>query len=308
MAKATNILTKMKLAKNSVPTALEALVQELPRPAHPLHGRRPESLVLPENLACFQRRAAAELNQPRRGRALHHRFVLIVALQTAATVCVDDREFRLTPGHGLLIFPFQFHHYLQAEREKLCWLFVTFEYADMDALQTLRFRPFALDGELRGLLAKLLEAYRSKLTADLAVLLTGVLLARLRLAKKADSGPDHAAPSLVSQVNLYAHRATERVGVKELAGALGISPTHLRARFRASTGVSLGRHLRRLRLERACGLLRMSAARVTEIAEQCGFNSIYSFSRAFRVAYGFSPLEYRRSGAKRSAAAGPGAA
>jgi transcriptional regulator GlxA family with amidase domain len=60
--------------------------------------------------------------------------------------------------------------------------------------------------------------------------------------------------------------------------------------------VSIGRHLRRLRLERACGLLRLGPQRVSEIAEQCGFSSIYSFSRAFRTTYGVSPLVYRHRG------------
>jgi AraC-like DNA-binding protein len=54
--------------------------------------------------------------------------------------------------------------------------------------------------------------------------------------------------------------------------------------------------LRQLRLEQACGLLRLGPQRVSEVAEQCGFASIYSFSRAFRLAYGVSPLAYRHSG------------
>jgi len=83
------------------------------------------------------------------------------------------------------------------------------------------------------------------------------------------------------------------MGAKEIARSLAMSVSHVRARFRASCGVSLGRHLRRLRLEKACGLLRLSQSRVFEVAEECGFASIYSFSRAFRVAYGVSPLAYR---------------
>ena len=91
------------------------------------------------------------------------------------------------------------------------------------------------------------------------------------------------------------------MSAKEMARSLGISPSHLRARFRASCGVSLGRHLRRLRLEKACGLLRLSQNRVTEIADLCGFSSIYSFSRAFRSAYGVSPMAYRQGDGPRHA-------
>jgi transcriptional regulator GlxA family with amidase domain len=92
------------------------------------------------------------------------------------------------------------------------------------------------------------------------------------------------------------HGAGESMSVKQMAAALGISSSHLRARFRVSCGVSIGRHLRQLRLQKACGLLRLSQSRVTEIAEQCGFSSIYSFSRAFHSAYGMSPLGYRHGG------------
>jgi transcriptional regulator GlxA family with amidase domain len=95
------------------------------------------------------------------------------------------------------------------------------------------------------------------------------------------------------QVNQLAQSREHPLSVKEIARSLGISASHLRARFRASCGVSLGRHLRRLRLEKACGLLRLSQRRVTEIAELCYFTSIYSFSRAFHTAYGVSPMAYR---------------
>jgi transcriptional regulator GlxA family with amidase domain len=73
-----------------------------------------------------------------------------------------------------------------------------------------------------------------------------------------------------------------------------MSPSNLRARFRTSCGVSLGKHMRELRLERARGLLTMSTIRVSEIAEQCGFTSLFSFSRAFRTRYGHPPLACRK--------------
>lgn len=282
------------MPSSTVSPLLEGLVAALPRPATPLHGRRPDALALPGNLICFQRKTFAELNRPRRGRALHHRFVLICALKTTVAVCVDDVELTLEAGQGLLIFPFQFHHYLRVENAPLCWLFVTFEHPSPESLGSLRNRPFALTTEVRGMLADLLAVYEGTKQAELPVLLLAVLLARLRAAKPtlpAASG----ATSLVTQVNVLAQRGPSEVGVKELSGQLGISLSHMRARFRASCGVSLGRHLRRLRLEKACGLLRLSDARVSEVAEQCGFNSIFSFSRAFRGAYGISPLKYRRS-------------
>ena len=179
------------------------------------------------------------------------------------------------------------------------WLFVTFELVDGTALAPLRYRPFELSPPLRALVAEMVGAYETERTDDLPVLLLGLLLARLRRIKGAAPAvptPAVPAPGLLMRINQLAQRGTQPPTIKELARTLGISPSHLRARFRASCGVSIGRHLRRLRLEQACGMLRLGPQRVSEIAEQCGFTSIYSFSRAFRTAYGVSPLAYRHSG------------
>ena len=275
---------------------LKELVARLPQPTHQLLGRPASHLLLPANVVCFQRQAAADLNRPRRGRALHHRFVLICALRTAATVRVDDQSVRLKAGEGLLVFPFQFHDYAEAQRESLSWLFVTFELTDTEALEALRHRPFVLTVPLRRLVAELVKAYETERTSELPVLLLALMLAQLRRLRPAANPLAPAAPGLLMRINQLAQRPRSLPGLKEIARSLGISPSHLRARFRASCGVSIGRHLRRLRLEHACGLLRLGPQRVSEVAELCGFTSIYSFSRAFRTAYGVSPLGYRHRG------------
>src|SRR5437868_4835137 len=143
MAETTMFLTKMPEASSS-PPSLEKLIALLPSPLRPLHGRRAAPVALPDNIICFRRRSATDLNRPQRGRALHHRFVLILALETAVTVCVDHRAIRLDAGEGLLVFPFQFHDYIDPQREELSWLFVTFELLDDEPLETLRHRPFVL--------------------------------------------------------------------------------------------------------------------------------------------------------------------
>jgi AraC-like DNA-binding protein len=296
MAKTPMFLTKMPTVSKSARDRLEAQVARLGRPDDPVMGRHGSPLALPENILCFQHHAASLLNQPRHGRALHHRFVLIFALRTAVTICVDDRSIRLRTGDGLLVLPFQFHHYIDPAAEAVRWLFITFEVADPELLEPLRYRPFTLDAELVRMVTDLVGTYRAVGGDDLAILQLGLLLAKLRRLDPSEHRVVAAsgAPELLAQVNLLAQRTADMPRVDELARALAISTSHLRTRFRASCGISLGRHLRRLRLERACGLLRLSRDRVSEIAEACGFNSVYAFSRAFRRAYGMSPLAYRR--------------
>ncbi len=280
-------------------SALERLSALLPSPLRPLHGRRGAPLALPDNIICFCRRSATDLNSPaaRTGpctTASSSSF----ALDAAATVCVDDHAIRLESGEGLLVQPFQFHDYIDPAAERLHWLFVTFDLLEAGPLEALRYRPFAISPAVRRAVTELVETYIGRLDADLVALLLGVLLSRIRQAdpiRRRQRRPPHP-PRLIMQVNQISQSAGEPLNVKQMAAALGISASHLRARFRASCGVSIGRHLRRLRLEKACGLLRLSQNRVTEIAELCGFSSIFSFSRAFHSAYHVSPLAYRHSG------------
>jgi AraC-like DNA-binding protein len=297
-------LTKMSESRDARILSLEKLANLLPSPLRPLHGKRAAPLALPDNIVCFCRRSATDLNRPQRGRALHHRFVLILSLETAVTVAVDDRAIRLNPEEGLLVLPFQFHDYIQPAKEELRWLFITFDMIDTASLQPLRFRPFVITPVVRQTCGELVEAYLTRGEGDLTSLLLAVLLQRIRQAEpilRRHYKPP-TAPGLIMQVNQLAQAKDEPLSVKEIARSLGISPSHLRARFRASCGVSLGRHLRRLRLEKACGLLRLSQRRVTEIAELCSFTSIYSFSRAFHTAYGVSPMAYRHGDRARKSA------
>src|SRR5580693_7301469 len=131
----TMFLTKMSETPNYRLLSLEKLANLLPSPLRPLHGKRVAPLALPDNIVCFCRRSATDLNRPQRGRALHHRFVLILALETAVTVAVDDRAIRLNSNEGLLVLPFQFHDYIQPAREDLRWIFITFDMINVAPLQ-----------------------------------------------------------------------------------------------------------------------------------------------------------------------------
>lgn len=281
------------MQKANALSRLAAGAGRLGRPAHPLHGKRRPAPPLPENVICFQRRAGAELNRPLQGRALHHRHVLIVALKGKATLCADDRKIPLGPGEGMVVLPYQHHHYAEADR-RLHWLFVTFEYAQGVVLEPLRNGSFSVGEGRAAQLADLIRDWRIKPGSGLPELRLALFLADLTPPPNPVSAG--ALSTLKPRVNLAIQRRRPAMPtIHELAADLGMSSSHLRSRFSASCGVSLGKHMRELRLERARGLIQMSPARVSEVAEQCGFSSVFSFSRAFKARYGQSPLACRKS-------------
>ena len=68
-------------------------------------------------------------------------------------------------------------------------------------------------------------------------------------------------------------------------------------------GIGLGAYVRRMRLHRARNLMLSTPQCLREIAEQCGYTSIYDFSRAFHREMGESPSRYRETRRMKKSAA-----
>lgn len=101
--------------------------------------------------------------------------------------------------------------------------------------------------------------------------------------------------SQISEVLGYMERHySEPLGVEDLVKVAHMSKTSLMRTFRRIMGRAPIEHLIRLRIARACALLRQRETRITEIALAVGFNDSNYFSRQFRRVMGFSPRDFRR--------------
>lgn len=91
---------------------------------------------------------------------------------------------------------------------------------------------------------------------------------------------------------------TESLSIRDLADAVGFSEPTLYRLFQPHMGMTFNQYLNMLRINTACGILESSPSiPITELAEQCGYNSLSNFYRAFRQLTGKSPNEYRKGNA-----------
>lgn len=80
----------------------------------------------------------------------------------------------------------------------------------------------------------------------------------------------------------------------EVSRALGYSYSYLSHLFTEETGVSLRNFYSQKRLQKMLELMKSKTLSITEIASTMQYQSIHSFSRAFKKAVGLSPTEYIR--------------
>jgi AraC-like DNA-binding protein len=236
--------------------------------------------------------------------ATHHRFMLIFNLETKAELLLDNRRLALSPGQALLVFPFQTHQYCVRPGNQVTWLFVTFELQSTDPLNRLRNLPIEVPPDLQPFLDALLREYtlthKAMSPADEVTALLSYLLRRLlrqvRPASPAVWEPHPAlSPHRLVQraCHLVATHLEKPLTVAGMARDLSVSAGYLRNCFRQVANLKVTEYIRRSRVFAACALLSRTELNITEIAEQCGFSSIYAFSRAFTREVGQSPTNYR---------------
>ncbi|MCC7256976.1 MAG: AraC family transcriptional regulator [Gammaproteobacteria bacterium] len=245
-------------------------------------------------LVKFTLRGASEVRQGHDGYATR-----------AATVCV------LNPTRNLLDHMSADFDMLIVQLDGPALRLALAEEFGITAHQPLEFLPatYPLEGAI-GSLARLVRTLcddldagstgfaRPPVRAPLARTLMSLVLTGLAHNYSARLPRDDAprAPRYLRAVEDYidAH-LTEPIGLDDLLAAAGVSARTLQTGFLRHRGTTPMRFLRDRRLERArAELQRRPAARITDVAIECGFGHLGRFARQYRQRYGEPPSRGRR--------------
>jgi AraC family transcriptional regulator of arabinose operon/AraC family L-rhamnose operon transcriptional activator RhaR len=243
----------------------------------------PTGFNIPNSILIFCH--DADWSQP----ILSSRCMLIIPL-AEMTYLVESRDYLISPGQALLVNPY-LHRTVTSKNNYSLRLIISFK---IDGQQTyLPKSPLMkLNNVARDLIKTLLDKYLQGQIIPVMCYLT-MLLDEL---SKHQLEPRHKELTYYVQKALpYMNQYPEKtLSVKDIANYLGISESHLRRQFRHEMGESIGGYLSNIRLNTAKRLLADTDLSIEAVGNQCGYDSIYSFSRFFKKSIGVSPLRFRK--------------
>ena len=105
----------------------------------------------------------------------------------------------------------------------------------------------------------------------------------------------HELARRVAVATAYMHgHLGQALSLEDIASAACLSPFHFHRVFREVHGETPHQYLAGLRFQRACALLRQTGRSVVDIAVDCGYDSVSTFTTWFTHRAGLSPMKFRK--------------
>lgn len=245
----------------------------------------------------------------------HSAVEVVLPLEGEVSVCAADTAYRVQEGE-VLIIPAGCIHDLHmgegSQRELVLYeMNGVFTLKEFSALRQMMTNPIYLDGghacraRVREIFLELIRVHRSgtmlRNMHNYALLLeiyatlgenylkTSATAAERNSLQRQLSGEDAFNRALDHLNKNYMDDMT----LDTLAAYAGFSRYTLSRMFRQHTGMTFTQYLSKRRVDMAMELLASTKMPVTQVALQCGFNSIATFNRVFREVKGCTPTQYR---------------
>ncbi len=223
---------------------------------------------------------------------IHHSFEFITILEGNMTVCVGNDRYELQKGEGILIFPEQLHSLESTESEHLLFIFsadIVSAFYSNHSSELPKSPKLTILPHLISEITKLDE--RSSI-----IKLKGALYS---LCAMLDDNTEYVKRKtlesglLYSIFNFVENNFDKSCTLDELSNTVGYNHSYLSRYFSTATNMSFVAFVNQYRISRACHVLKNSNKTVLECAYDCGYKSLRSFNRNFKLYTGVSPKDFK---------------
>ena len=223
---------------------------------------------------------------------LHQCYEFVTVTSGEMLLTVDNKEYLLKEGEGLLIFPNQIHSFKSQKSKHFLIIF------SPSLVQ-------AFNGALIGKIPKSNKFIPNKHLVELAKGIStafnisekkGILyllcsefnkIAQYEQIRIKDQKP-------LFKMFLYVeNNFAEDIKLSSLAESIGYDYSYLSRLFKKMVGMSFNTYLNHYRLSLACYLIENFDNSILSCATMSGYSSLRNFNRNFKLHFGVTPKEYR---------------
>ena len=224
---------------------------------------------------------------------LHQSFEFITALSGSMDVMVNGKMYTITGNEAILIFPNQIHS-LSGNRCSHMLCIFSPEIVKAYYSKTLGKEP----SENKFLLSNyLIEALKTLYEESSKIKKKGILYS---ICSEFDEKAAYNRKKIKDK-NLL-HRIFEFVelnynkdcSLEKLSEETAFSYSYLSRYFKNTVAMSFNSYVNMYRISKACYILNNSDNTIIECALECGYSSLRSFNRNFKLYTSMTPQEYRK--------------
>lgn len=259
----------------------------------------------------------------------HEQYVNEITYVISGSGCsyVDGERISLKEGDVLMCSMGRQHSIQASEQDILRYAYIGFRFReppdspDMEVLQSFYQKPWLLAADRNDIMSSLMQGIRELYAKSdfWPVMLKGyceqivVRAARnfmeVNEPRRMTSRANRSVSAEVYKIIQYVEQNISTIGgVREIAQEMGYNYTYLSHVFSRVTGVTLQKYISQKKIERARQLLKYDDYTVTKVAEILNYESLQSFSKAFRRVMGVTPTVYLRMGREEGETTSEGAA
>lgn len=142
-----------------------------------------------------------------------------------------------------------------------------------------------------GLKLSILKIYQESRIADSS---SHASIEAMLLSLFGAEGSKNTPPWITQLRELIHDRWNENLSLQELSAHIQVHPVTISKYFPRYFSCTLGEYVRKVRIEKAVGLIKAQQMSLTQLAYHCGFFDQSHFIRAFKTYTGFRPKEYQQ--------------
>lgn len=231
---------------------------------------------------------------------MHRCYEFVLMISGEMNMRIEKQEYLLKEGDLVLIKPNRLHSYdspRESEGKCIICVFSNDLIAAVSDSLTKYKLPSPVIHNVSAFYREMFEGMSE--SKDIATIkgflytICGLFYQNIDLGTEDDVAKDTI---LLRDIFIYLeNHISEACTLKGMAGELGYHPAYISRYFSQIVGIPFYAYVQSVKMDRACYLLMNTEDSILSIAIQCGFTTLSSFNRTFRITKGMTPREYRQT-------------